>query len=142
MDLIAYSVVNMYMKGIQAGIQAAHSQTALCMNAVNGVLMDEHLEQLLKWSSHPTMILKNGGGHIQMMEFMQLLIDSNILFHSFYEPGLLGALTSLTVITPDVDKVCERIYHNGCDMGRPELDILHESDQVVIQHIHRLRSAN
>lgn len=132
----------MYLKGIQAGIQAAHSQTELCMKAIKQDIPEDHLLDLLAWSRSPTMIVKNGGGNEEMMHFHSMVERSSYPWASFFEPGLGGVLTSITVVLPDVKKICERVYMNGVDMGRPGLDGLLDIDQMMINELNRMRSAN
>lgn len=131
----------MYMKGIQAGIQAAHSQSELLMKCIKQNIKEETLLDILKWSHSPTMIVKNGGDNEAMMHFHSMVERSTFPWCSFYETGLGGILTSITVIIPDINKLNERIIISGCDMGRPGLEGLSEIDQMVVQTLCKMRSA-
>lgn len=106
MEYRAYSIVNMYMKGIQAGIQAAHSQSELLLKMQNE-LTDAHIKMINQWRAHPVMILKNGGDHESMVQTLRMLCgQSQFPFASFHETGLgPNVLTSITVILPDVKAV-------------------------------------
>lgn len=139
MELMAYSLVNMYIKGIQAGIQSAHSQTELVMKAVKSKLPEDHLLMLLEWDKSPTMILKNGGD-CESLGFILKACQSQTRFPyaTFYEPGLgKEVLTSITIIMPDVKEICAR----DLDGTRPRLDKFDIIEQELFMRINQMRSA-
>lgn len=102
--IIAYSMVNRYLRGnIQAGIQAAHSQTEMILNIHDGFNQNFH-KMLESWRPNPTMILKSGGD-MPMMETLLAEIENQSVypFGYFREPGLGHALTSITLLMDSED---------------------------------------
>lgn len=104
----AYTMVNMYMKGIQAGIQAAHAQSQLILDAFTINHNTTFRDQIIEWSKNPVMILKNGGDWRAMNNFLNLCHNqSDFVYSEFYESGLgNNVLTAITVILPDVKELC------------------------------------
>ena len=99
-SMVAYSIVNMYIMGIQAGIQAAHSQTEMiALEAESG--NPQANGEFNRWFSNPTMIIKNGGNAAQMDMLCNRLCGQTEFSWGYHgEDGLGGILTSLTILMP------------------------------------------
>lgn len=139
MELFAYSLVNMYFMGIQAGIQSAHSQSELIMKAVKSQMPEDHLLQLLEWQKSPTMILKRAGD-IENMRFLKNVCENQeaFPFAVFEETGAgSGVISSITVLLPDVKETCGR----DLDGTRPRLDQYNMIEQELFMRVNRMRSA-
>lgn len=105
-----YFFTNMYMGGIHTGIQSGHAAEEMWANVVRSFLTSptEYAEMKLKYlldfaENHKTWIILNGGDHYKLSEFYQFLINARnpYTFSSFQEPGLNGAITSVSVILPE-----------------------------------------
>ena len=139
MELFAYSLVNMYFMGIQAGIQSAHSQSEMIMKAVKSQMPEDHLLQLLEWQKSPTMILKRAGD-IENMRFLKNVCEGQeaFPFATFEETGAgNGVISSITIIMPDVKETCAR----DLDGSRPRLDQYSPIEQELFMRVNRMRSA-
>ena len=110
-----YFFNNMYMKGIQAGIQAGHA-------AVD--LVDDYRDNkdVRDWArNHKTFIILNGGDHTNLINIMTYLdtqcpkVPSSV----FTEPGLDNAITSIAVLVP------EKVYEHAAVLR--ENDVAHDA---------------
>lgn len=103
-----YVIVNQYISGIQAGIQAAHAACRLVHNYSTNVDPDDCRVKLMKqWvTKDETMILLNGGYQKAMYDFTDefiLPIADEIPFTYFHEEqhALNGALTAIAFVLPE-----------------------------------------
>lgn len=102
-----YSITNMYMNGIHAGIQTQHSTGELFLKYYEKSNFPQ-IELVLKWlAEHKTTIVLNGGMHPDLISLLELLNDWEkhdeyevLPFAPFYEPGVNNALTSISIIMP------------------------------------------
>ncbi|EBS4516692.1 hypothetical protein DQT32_04690 [Salmonella enterica subsp. enterica serovar Braenderup] len=98
-----YSVTNMYMAGIHAGIQTQHSTGELFAKYRKDSVQNN---TIFEWViDHKTTIVLNGGMHQDLVTVLNLLEewekhDENevIPFAPFYEPGVNNALTSISIV--------------------------------------------
>lgn len=98
-----YSVTNMYMAGIHAGIQTQHSTGELFAKYRKDSVQNH---TIFEWvNDHKTTIVLNGGMHQDLVAVLNLLEewekhDENevIPFAPFYEPGVNNALTSISIV--------------------------------------------
>lgn len=138
-QLKAYSLVNSYCKGIQAGIQAAHSQSEMIIKELESddlkLNNDLHI-----WRENPVMILKRGGDCAQLKHLLKMCTIANYPFGAFWEDGLDGALTSITILLPDVKTMCAR---DEFDRGRrPLLEELSMIEQEILLTVYKAGSAS
>ena len=120
-----YHLCNMYLIGIHAGIQAAHTQHELAIKYLAstpyrnmvadesldeyGVRLDLHLDakaSYIDWANnHKTMILLNGGMMSHLVEFENFLADNEHTYawSSFREEdaAIAGALTNVGLVLPE-----------------------------------------
>lgn len=92
-----YVLVNQYMMGIQAGIQALH--------AVSHMWVLHHQTKsydLVKWQDwHKTVILLNGGGHNQLFNYYNDIKELEFSNHyglAREDDGLNNAITAVAVL--------------------------------------------
>ena len=139
--LKSYTVVNRCISGINAGIQAAHSQSELVMKAVKQNLPDDQLLTILEWSKTPTMVILNGGGSFQMRQFLKRVTAGEPLqrfpFATFYEPDMENMLSAITMIVPDSQIACEI----KLDGTMPGLDGYSVIEQDILMDLSRMRLA-
>jgi hypothetical protein len=111
-NLRAYSINNMYLSGIHAGIQTAHSHHELALKylvTLNGnKKFQKQKELLIEYIRyHKTIVVLNGGMHTDLLSFLSLLhsyeIDMDYPFAEFYESqqALNGSLTNITIVLPE-----------------------------------------
>lgn len=112
----AFSLNCMYLSGIHAGIQTAHSHDELTIKyIINDLPKKDHVIQqrttLLDWMlNHKTIIVKNGGMCSDLYKVLGFLMlnDNRIIYPwaAFYEePGAVSlhepALTNITIVLPE-----------------------------------------
>lgn len=129
-----YSVTNMYMSGIHAGIQTQHS---------TGELFAKYREDsvqkhtIFEWvDDHKTTIVLNGGMHQDLVALFELLEDWEnhdkdevIPFAPFYEPGVNNALTSISIVMrEDAIEFMDRIRKTRPET--PEYDELQDEMHI------------
>lgn len=116
-----YFFTNMYMLGLQAGIQSQHSGQRLCNKYGLGFEGEQNSNAILnykKWArEHETSILLNAGYEINLKRLISLLESSNDdnknAWASFNESkeALNGALTSVCVV------LREEVYKYSSTLG-------------------------
>lgn len=116
-----YSITNMYMSGIHAGIQTQHSTSELFVKytSPNSVYKIGHqVGHLYRWAEFfKTTVVLNGGMHDDLLKVLELFkawerhAPYEVLpFAPFYEPGVNNALTSISTIMPtDAVQIMEDI---------------------------------
>lgn len=106
-----YSITNMYMAGIHAGIQTQHSTAELFVKYPMTNSKTSHLGSIVyTWAKYnKTTIVLNGGMHDALCRLLELLEewerkepDDVMPFAPFFEPGVNNALTSISVVMDDV----------------------------------------
>jgi len=108
-NLRAYFFQNMYLQGIQAGIQTQHTTTEMFVKynyPTAKLAFGVQLITLMDWASlHKTTIVLNGGMSGDLLELEQLLSseDNPYPWSSFRESeyALNGALTSVGIVLPE-----------------------------------------
>ena len=104
-----YSITNMYMSGIHAGIQTQHSTVELFVKYPLTNSATSHQGMVISdWAKyHKTTVVLNGGMHNSLLEVLKLfeIWEKNepyevLPFAPFYEPGVNDALTSISVVMP------------------------------------------
>ncbi len=140
---IAYSMVNMYMAGIHAGIQAAHSICELSLKQFREELAGQSEyadDSYCRWLvDDKTIVIKNGGDAGKMLELLQLCVaQEKFGYASFQEPGLgTNVTTAITVIMPDL-----RVLHEQYEVaGSVVFDEFTKEEMALINHVNRLRLA-
>lgn len=97
-----YVLVNQYMMGIQAGIQALHAVSDMWAVAAPG----EPETRLMTWElDHMTVILLNGGGQQELMRYIGLIKD-NLTNHfglAREDEGLNYAITAISFLADPAD---------------------------------------
>lgn len=125
----AYVIVNMYMQGIHAGIQAAHALTEMGVQAVN-----ENEQRLYSnWAKKDkTLIVLNGGNSQSLRKMIRKLslacLTLELPWAEWHESedALDGALTAFALLVPsriyeiDVKSSSEPVWAYA---GLPEGDI-------------------
>lgn len=120
-----YTIVNMYMQGIHAGIQSAHIIAEMAANASNAVDSpdDPTPKTFYRWAEHEkTLIVLNGGSNQNLRKMIGLIKPAcrelYLPFAEFHESqeALDGALTGFGLVVPS------RIYQSGVAgfYGTPE----------------------
>lgn len=98
-----YFLVNQYIMGIQAGIQAGHAACELLADYSGEPLDNPKMKLILQWlKKDKTFIVLDGGYQQGMYEFADK-IPSSIPYAHFHEEedALNGALTAVAFILPD-----------------------------------------
>lgn len=107
----AYFFSNMYLNGIQHGIQAGHALGRIWLEYTTK--KDRKRLKMLQTftSSHETWVILNGGDSDALHELRELFRqdDNPYPWHYFTEPGLGNALTSVGIIVP------EKLYSKESD---------------------------
>lgn len=126
----AYTFVHSYVCGIQVGIQAGHALVEL-MNQDE----DPGQPHTSQWASHhKTFVWLDGGGSSSMLDLVDNIADSRLVFASFRESEMMsnpddplddGMLTAVSVVLPTeycdiADSIrMDRLrltYDDGCTM--------------------------
>jgi len=101
----AYTIVNMYMAGIHAGIQSAHILTEMALASLEADSQESKTFQ--SWAKNDkTLIVLNGGSNQNLRKMMQLIEPAcrelELPFAAFHESqeALDGALTGFGLIVP------------------------------------------
>ncbi len=106
-----YSITNMYMAGIHAGIQTQHSTAELFVKYPMTNSSTSHLGSFVyAWAKyHKTTVILNGGMHDALCRLLELLEewesrepDEVMPFAPFFEPGVNNALTSISIVMDEV----------------------------------------
>jgi hypothetical protein len=109
----AYSLNNMYLSGIHAGNQSAHSHDEVTLKYLITSIEKNNFDSLktnivMEYiKNHKTMIVLNGGMHGDLMKTLSFLKENekklDYPFAEFHESeyALNGALTNITIILPD-----------------------------------------
>ena len=105
------------MNGIHNGIQAGHAACRLVKRAyeepkvgqdqlsslshtIRDLTVDQK-EMVKEWAqNHETFVILNGGDSEMMKEHINFIINANLPFELFFEPGIDNALTSICIIVP------------------------------------------
>lgn len=98
-----YFLVNQYIMGIQAGIQAGHAACEMLADYDDEPLSNPKVKLIKQWlKKDKTFILLDGGYQQRMYEFADL-IPNSIPFAYFHEEedALNGALTAISFVLPD-----------------------------------------
>lgn len=104
----AYCINNMYLSGIHAGIQSAHSIVEVVMNH------PQH-PTLKQWAEHDkTIVVLNGGYAKNLHIIAQLLADTDLAWAPFYESdeALDGAITNVCVILDQSIYELQSLYYD------------------------------
>lgn len=105
-NLRAYFFCNMYLGGIQAGIQSQHATAEMFMK-YEGVFRSHQKSLLLEWGAyHKTSILLNGGmaGDLQnVIDHLNVEYENAYPWASFNESidALNNALTNVCIVLPE-----------------------------------------
>lgn len=108
-----YSITNMYMQAIHAGIQTQHSTVELYNKydytdmkiIING--STKPLQTVKEWAKfHKTTVVLNGGMHLDLVQLEEELNawETNTIGYDappyayFLEPGINNAMTSISVV--------------------------------------------
>jgi len=92
-----YSLVLYQLSGIQAGIQAGHSNDEYA-NECTG----EDLERYLDWrKNHKTVMVMNGGSGATLEWYREALTRAGIVVVGFKEPDLYDQVTSYSFLLDD-----------------------------------------
>lgn len=106
-----YSITNMYMSGIHAGIQTQHSTAELFVKYPMTNSATSNLGNVVyTWAKYAkTTVVLNGGMHDSLCSLLELLEewerrdpDEVMPFAPFVEPGVNNALTSISIVIDDV----------------------------------------
>jgi len=109
----AYTIVNMYMQGIHAGIQSAHILSEMALDSAS---KPDHKSAatFYSWATNDkTLIVLNGGSNKNLRKMMDLIepacdkLDLPFAYFTESEEALDGALTGFGLIVPS------RIYESG-----------------------------
>lgn len=134
-DTRCYVLVNMYMMGIQAGIQAAHCVQEINNNVAKYNSKEENpdgFRLFREWAVwDKTLILLNGGGQDELMRTHDLFIENAkyrypyAIFRESQE-ALGSAVTAVGIVLP------EYIYNYGKDpvLGEDPGFYLKEYEQI------------
>lgn len=126
----AYHFNNMYLQGIHAGIQSAHTQTELALKYLDAFNDNQlALEMYLEWSKkHKTLICLNGG-YLETMTALYSFIqdgEHDYPFASFMESeeALGGLLTNFVIILP------QKVYSAHAELcrGQKYYDVFESTD--------------
>lgn len=107
-----YFFNNAYLMSTQAGIQAAHAQARLAYKYLKNTESNNYLLNNLVdkcFSADETMIILNGGGHVDLQQTLKQLISLSEylhLPHDFFNESveaLNGAMTSVSSIIPETN---------------------------------------
>lgn len=91
--MIFYSFVNMYLSGVQIGIQTAHAVAEIGMTGS---------ADFITWANdHKTIVCLNGGDHNSLKEMYETFQKFGCMARSFEEPGLNNAVTAVGVLIPE-----------------------------------------
>lgn len=98
-----YAFQNMYLSGVQAGIQTQHSTVQLFVKYQPNMEPDPRTELLYEWATnHETTIILNGGDHENLACIYEVLADLDTLpFAAFREEGVNNSLTNVCVVVPE-----------------------------------------
>lgn len=119
----AYSLNNMYLSGIHAGNQSAHSHDEVTLKYLISSIEKNNFDCLktnivMEYiKNHKTMIVLNGGMHGDLLNTLSFLKENegNLAypFAEFHESeyALNGALTNITIILPDKIYKYSRTIH-------------------------------
>lgn len=98
-----YFLVNQYMMGIQAGIQAGHAACEMLADYWDEDRNNKKVKLIEQWlKNDKTFILLDGGYQQKMYEFVDK-IPNGVPYAFFHEEedALNGALTALAFVLPD-----------------------------------------
>jgi len=117
----AYFFNNMYLQGIQAGIQAQHCTAELFAKYDHNIYGSYPLpekEILFDWANnHKTTIILNGGDHNNLDDIYGIIESlanlTTLPFAVFHEEGVNDAITSVGIIVP------EDVYTMATDTTNP-----------------------
>lgn len=90
----AYCINNMYLSGIHAGIQSAHSIAELFVKYPNDLMLKQWAQE------DKTIVVLNGGYAKNLQIIAEILTETNFAWSSFHESeeALGGVLTNVCVI--------------------------------------------
>lgn len=94
---------NYFLSGLQKGLQTAHAVTELMVNHYLGAPEDAH-QLVINWAiASPTIIIKNGGNHKQLVQLVTFLRKGKLPYSSFREGKdfLNNSMTAVGVLVPD-----------------------------------------
>lgn len=120
MDYRCYHIANMYLPGIHAGIQSAHSQHALAQKyafpIIDGKTATPQFHQYREWvDNHKVIVCLNGGMSVSLENLSSLLESEKNPFAWVEwresEEALNGAITNVAVVLP------QRVYANNLVVG-------------------------
>lgn len=105
----AYFFNNMYLQGIQAGIQAQHCTAEMFAKYEDNPYGHGPLHEkiaLLDWANnHRTTIILNGGNHSNLDDIYEIIESlanlTTLPFAVFREEGINDAITSVGIIVPE-----------------------------------------
>lgn len=131
MSYRCYHLANMYLAGIQAGIQSAHAQHVLAQKyafpIIDGKQPSPAFKPYREWAeNHQTIICLNAGYAANLESVVDILDSENnpmawVEWHES-EEALNGAITNVAVVLP------ERIYANNQAAGKASASIIYGPD--------------
>jgi hypothetical protein len=137
MELRAYFFNNMYLGGIQAGIQAQHCTAEMFTNYPHASLNGQGCV-LWNWAlHHKTTIILNGGYASNLKHLVDLFdtLDNPYPWAVFRESeeALEGCITSVGIIVP------ENIYAHDADAAGTTLDMRSSFEKALTEEIQQCR---
>lgn len=96
-----YCLVNNYLEGVRAGVQALHASTKLMSKYEDDSKYGTKcVDMINEWDQiHETVVLVYGGDHDDLSCTYNFLDGAEeIPFAKFHEPGMNGALTSVAML--------------------------------------------
>ena len=120
MNFRCYHISNMYLNGIHAGIQSAHSQHEFARKyafpAMDGKAPCKALKTYREWAeNHKVIVCLNGGMSMHLEALVDLMKheqnDMPWVEWRESEEALNGAITNVAIVLPD------RIYSNNLVIG-------------------------
>ena len=129
----AYTFINSYICGIQVGIQAGHANVELAKDA-------DCNDEVRRWADdHKTFVWLDGGDSFSMNHLARTLIPLNLPYAKFYEPGLDGLMTSVSVLLNEIQCDCVELLRSSSrghkiqsDFGRGHV-ILAVTGEVLVR---------
>lgn len=99
-----YCLQNMYLQGIQAGIQSLHTLGEMIKTYTNTDCNQESI--MVDWAeSYKTVVILNGGDSNSLLEIKEdVKLYANLLhlpWASFKEEGIGGCITNIGIILPE-----------------------------------------
>lgn len=130
-----YHFCNMYLGGLQAGLQSAHTQHELALKYLAGDRTGTAACGYLEWAQlHKTVILLNGGMAKQLLELEAFLTenDHGYAWASFREEqdAINGAITNVGIVLPERMYAISRPLMRAIELNKSgsRCEISHDGD--------------